>query len=74
MRSGASTGQLVTYLVRESVDRHAERSRQTEITDLQLAPPVDEQILGFEIPVQNTVVVAERDTLRVSIVARSSLV
>jgi hypothetical protein len=52
-----------TYLVTEGVDGNTECSCQTEITNLEFSSPVDEQILGFEITVQYSVVVAECDTL-----------
>lgn len=52
-----------TDLVTEGVYWHAESSGQSEITNLELASSVDEQILGLEITVQYAVLVTECDTL-----------
>lgn len=49
----------VAYLVGKCIDRDTECSRQTEIAQLQLALAVDEEILGFEIAMQDLVLVAE---------------
>ena len=53
----------LTHLVTERIDGHTKSSRQTEITNLELASSVDEQVLGLEITVQDAVLVAEGDTL-----------
>jgi len=45
--------------IREGVYGNAECSRQTEISELELALGVDEEILGLEITVQDSVGVAE---------------
>lgn len=47
------------HLVTERVDGDTERSRQTEITDLELSSPVDQQVLGLQVSVQYSVVMAE---------------
>lgn len=52
-----------THLVTEGVDGDTESPCKTEITNLQFTSSVDEKILGFEITVQNSVIVAECDTL-----------
>ena len=49
-------------LVGEGVDGDAERPRQPEICELELALCVDEQVLRLQVAVQYTVVVAEGDT------------
>lgn len=50
-------------LVGEGVDRDTKSSRQTEITKFQLSLAVDQEVLGFEIPMQDSVLVAEVDPL-----------
>lgn len=49
--------------VGECVDRDSECSRQTEIGEFQLPFIIDEEVLGFEIAMQDAVFVAEGDTL-----------
>lgn len=39
------------YLVTEGVDGYTECSSETEITNLELSSPVNEQVLGLEISV-----------------------
>ena len=48
-----------THLVRESIDRYTERPRETEITQLELALPIDEEILRFEISMKDSIFMAE---------------
>lgn len=50
-------------LIAERIHRYAERSRQSEIPDLEFASFVDEQVLWLEITVQDTIVVAVGDAL-----------
>ena len=49
--------------VGESIDWDAERSRETEVGEFELALVVDEEVLGFEVAVQDPVFVAEGDSL-----------
>jgi len=53
-----------TYLIRESVDRHAERSCETKVSYLQLALFVDQQVLWFQITVEDSIFVAESCSLQ----------
>lgn len=48
-----------THLVREGVDRYTERPRETEIPQLELAFPIDEEILRFEISMKDSIFMAE---------------
>lgn len=50
-------------LVREGVDRDAECTGETEVAKLQQTFTVDEQVLGLEVAVENTVLMAEVDSL-----------
>ena len=52
-----------TCLVGEGVNRNTECASKAEIAQLQLAFPVDEKVLRFEVSVQNSVLVTERSTL-----------
>lgn len=52
-----------TCLVGEGVNRNTECASKAEIAQLQLAFPVDEKVLRFEVSVQNPVLVTERSTL-----------
>ena len=52
-----------TCLVREGVNRNTECAGKAEIAQLQLAFPVDEKVLRFEVSVQNPVLVTERSAL-----------
>ena len=52
------------HLMRVDPDGHPEGARQTEVGDFDHAVPVDQKILGFQIPVQNPPLVAEQDPLR----------
>lgn len=54
---------IQTRLVTERIHWHTERPCQPEITNLEFSPLVDQQVLRLEISVQDTVVMAERDTL-----------
>jgi hypothetical protein len=54
---------LQTHLVAKRIHRHAKRPGQPEIPDLELSTLVDQQVLRFEISMQDPVVVAERDAL-----------
>jgi len=49
----------MTHLIRKGIDRDTEGAGETEIAQLQLAFPVDEKVLRFEISVENLVVMAE---------------
>lgn len=49
-----------SYLIRERIHRHAERPRQSKISQLQLAFPIDQQILRLQIPMKHPVFMAER--------------
>ena len=49
----------VTHFIRERVHRHAEGSRQAEITKFKFSLSIDEQVLRFQIAVQDSVLVAE---------------
>lgn len=51
-------------LVGEGVDGDAKGAREAEVRELELAFVVDEEILGFEIAVEDAVVVAEGDALQ----------
>lgn len=53
-----------TYLVRVRADRDAEGAGETEVSKLEHAAAVDEEVLGLEIPVKDAVGVAERDALQ----------
>lgn len=48
-------------LVGESVDGNPECPRQTEISELEFSGGVDEQVLGFQVSMQNSVLVAVGD-------------
>ena len=52
-----------TCLVGEGVNRNTECASKAEIAQLQLAFPVDEKVLRFEVSVQNPVLVTERSAL-----------
>ena len=52
------------HFVAEGVDRDAESSRQAEIRELELPLVVDEEVLRFEIAMQDTVFVTERYPLQ----------
>lgn len=49
--------------VGEGVDRNAKGTSQTKITKLENTLAVDEEVLGFEIAVKHTILVAEVDAL-----------
>lgn len=51
------------HLVRVSAHRHPKRPRQPEVGQFDLALSVDEQILWFEVPVENPVRVTESQAL-----------
>lgn len=51
------------YFVTKRVDGDAEGSSKTEIGQFELAFAVDEEILGFQVAVQDAILVAEGDTL-----------
>ena len=53
-----------TYLVRERVDRNSKRPCQSKIAQLELPLAIDKKVLGLEITVQDTVLVAERSALQ----------
>jgi len=53
-----------THLITERVHRHSKRSRQSKVSELELSSFGEEEILGFEISVKDSVVVAEGDSLR----------
>lgn len=48
-----------TYLVRERIHWHAKRPRQTEITKLQLTLAIDQKVLGLEVAMEDSVLMAE---------------
>ena len=49
----------VAHLVRESVHRDTKRPRQTEVTQLELALAIDEQVLWLEISMEDLVLVTK---------------
>ena len=53
-----------TYLVRESVDRHAEGPGKTKVSDLQLALLVDQQVLWFQVTMEDPIFVTEGCSLQ----------
>jgi hypothetical protein len=60
------TGKYLTgsaHLIGECIDRHTESPGETEITNLELAFSVNEQILWLEITMKNLVLVTEGSTL-----------
>lgn len=50
-------------LMSESLNRNAEGSSESEISNFEIASPIHQQILGFEIPVNNPSRVAVVDTI-----------
>ena len=58
------TDETKTHLVTERVHRHSKRSRQPKISELELSSFGEEEILRFEISVEDSIVVAESDSLR----------
>lgn len=52
--------------VGECVDGYTKRPRQSEVTNFELSSPVNEQILGLQISMENAVVVAVGNTLHLS--------
>lgn len=63
-----------TNLVRESVHRNTERSRQAKIAQFELTLPIDEQVLRFQIAVQHSVRMAVRCALEKLIHERANSV
>lgn len=51
------------HFVREGIDGNTEGSREAEVCEFELAFGVDEEVLGFEVAVQDAVVVAEGDAV-----------
>jgi len=52
-----------THLITKGVDGDTESPCKTEIPNLQFTSSVDEEILRFEITVQDSIIVTECDTL-----------
>lgn len=52
------------HLVGKGVDRNPKGAREPEIREFELALVVDEQVLGFQVAVQYSVVMAEGDSLQ----------
>lgn len=52
------------HLVGKGIDRNTKSAREPEISELELALVVDEQILGFQVAVQHSVFMAEGDSLQ----------
>lgn len=51
------------HLIRERIYRHTERSGQAKVAEFEFASFRQEKVLGFEVSVEDAVVVAESDSL-----------
>lgn len=58
------TGGRTRYLVCVCADRHPKGSRQTKVGELDLALGVDEEVLGLQVSMKNSVGVAEGQALQ----------
>lgn len=54
---------MSTHLIAERVDGNSKGTCETKVTELELAALGKEKILGLEIPVEDSVIVAEGDAL-----------
>lgn len=52
-----------THLIRERINRYTESPGQPKVPNLQLSSSIDQQVLGFKVSMEYTIIMAECDTL-----------